>query len=209
MKSLLPPELQHNWSVRDDVPRRERFRELAFAGYRIPRCGLFKDMKRLNVPLVVYTDELAHCGEGKVLWKPGDLDPDTSVRQPFASEYKPDMADHDGTDDDDDGLGTLTVSWRELVVGKFKFVIKYTTRNSWMSNVDGDYEITHHAPACRSADLLTYPMYAIDSTDCDDRFYHFDLNTCPGVPLEAVNLIGRDVLTASVREVCVEWGLIQ
>ncbi len=195
MKSLLPPELQAKWDVRDTVPRRDRFRELAFAGYRIPRCGIYADMRRLGVPLVVYTDELAHCGEGKALWKPGD-----EVRWPksaFCSEYVPDRFKEDGSR-----------SHRELVVGFHKFVIVYTSSQSWMSNVDGEYSVEYHAPADRDHDLMPYPMYAIDSAIHQEAFYHFDLNVCPGVPLEVVNMVGRDVLQQSVAKLCRDRGLI-
>lgn len=128
MKSLLPPELQPAWDVRDTKPRRERLAELAFAGYRIPRCGPFKDMVRLGVPLVVYTDELAHCGEGKVLWKPENAfcwSMDT-----FCSEYVPD--DGDRYTDRDDGV---VFSYRHLFVGGFRFHLRYESTASWMSNV--------------------------------------------------------------------------
>lgn len=204
MKSLLPPELQAKWDVRDTVPRRDRLRELAFAGYRIPRCGLFKDMSRLGVPLVVYTDELAHCGEGKVLWKPGQESPGGWW---FCSEYVPDNS----------CLVALatnqTVSHRKLVVGMMVFHLRYTS-DSWMSNMNGDCRVDSHTthPVSRDNDLLPYPMYAVDYTrqesECDVTLTHFDLNTCPFVPLEVVNMVGRDLLTASVADFCRERGLL-
>ena len=91
MKSLLPPELQAAWNVRDTVSRRERMAELAFAGYSIPRCGRFKDMVRLGVPLVVYTDPFSHCGEGKALWKPENAF--CWSADAFCSEHVPDDGD--------------------------------------------------------------------------------------------------------------------
>lgn len=194
MKSLLPPELQSKWDVRDTVPRRDRLRELAFAGYRIPRCGVFADMVRLGVPLVVYTDELAHCGEGKILWKPG--------QEPmggwwFCSEYV----------QDEEGVG---YSRRMLVVGSWSFVLWYRS-DSWLSNVDGDCGVSpnHFSIQRDSHTLLPYPMFSVDFTHTADGLcHHFDLNTCPGVPLEVVNMVGRDVLTTSVADFCRERGLI-
>jgi hypothetical protein len=199
MKSLLPPELQPQWNVRDTVPRRDRLRELAFAGYNIPRCGMFADMVRLGVPLVVYTDELAHCGEGKELWKPGH-----AFEWPmsaFCSEFIPDSLNEENEKSN---------SRRILRVGRHEFVITYSSSGSWMSNVDGDYEVTNHRfprPGYHS-DLLAYPMYAIDFVVNGDDFVYFDLNTMPGVPVEVVNMVGRDVLQQSVADFCRSRGLI-
>ena len=197
MKSLLPPELQTQWNVRDTVPRRDRLRELAFAGYRIPRCGMFADMVRLGVPLVVYTDELAHCGEGKVLWKPGH-----AFEWPmsaFCSEYIPDS---DSTD-------TLAVTFRELHVGLWKFILRYESSKSWMSNVEGDYSVlTANDERWVSRQIIPHPMFSIDYTVSGDDSVYFDLNVCPGVPVEVVNLVGRDVLQRSVADFCRSRRLI-
>lgn len=199
MKSLLPPELQRHWSIRDHVSRSERFKELAFAGYRIPRCGLFKDMKRLNVPLVVYTDPHAHCGEGKRLWKPGEA-------EPFGFEFCSEYINHETC--------FKSFTRRKLYVGRYEIHLNYTSHSSWMSNVDGEYEFytgPFSWPAIRNHLSMTYPMFAIDfvrMSDMDDFDIAVDLNTCPGVPVEVVNLVGRDKLTESVREVAIEFGYI-
>lgn len=205
MKSLLPPELQSQWNIRDTVPRRDRLRELAFAGYTIPRCGMFADMVRLGVPLVVYTDELAHCGEGKELWKPGD-----EVRWPksqFCSEF---IKGHD----EHGREYTLSYSTRRLVIGDMVFFVDYQSEQSWMSNTDCTYKVRplprgKPNPAARSRDTLPYPMYAIDFViDEDSDDIAVDLNVCPGVPVEVVNMVGRDVLQQSVAEFCRSRGLI-
>ena len=199
MKSLLPPELQASWSVRDAVSREERFKELAFAGCRIPRCGKFKDMVRLGVPLVVYTDEFAHCGEGKVLFKHGGFVPEWSG-DTFCSEYKPDALSTERS----------ALSRRHLFVGGWLFGLHYKSSSSWMSNVDGGFLVLSKTKVNRGLSTIRYPMFSIDYTvDQAGDPFHFDLNTCPGVPLEVVNMVGRDVLTESVREVCVEIGLVK
>lgn len=203
MKSLLPPELQPAWDVRDTKPRRERLAELAFAGYRIPRCGLFRDMVRLGVPLVVYMDDLAHCGEGKVLVKPGYKNADKFAPY-FCSEYVPD-------DLDDDTVSTVH-SHRELVVGDYRFILSYWSSSSWKSNVGGDCKLISRVPGRRAMSdgdcLMPYPMYAVDYTNHGEGFYHFDLNVYPGVPVEVVNMVGRGVLQDSVAAFCRERGLI-
>ena len=198
MKSLLPPELQSQWNVRDTVPRLDRLRELAFAGYTVPRCGMFADMVRLGVPLVVYTDELAHCGEGKVLWEPGH-----AFEWPmsaFCSEYMPSDIYHEHK----------SCHLRHLIVGSFRFQLDYFSRTSWMSNIDGDFSIIQWwepGDWNRDKSLLNYPMFAVDFVG-SERDIAIDLNVCPGVPVEVVNMVGRDVLQKSVAEFCRSRGLI-
>lgn len=173
------------WYENDTVSRRIRFCQLAAAGYAVPRHGLLADMKRLNAPLVMYTDAFAHCGEGKYLILPGYKHYD---RQPhlFASEY----------------LGEIgkkpSVSLRTLWVGDYKAVIEYRSEVSWMSNVDGEYNVlsVRHAPEERARDLLRHPMYAIDFV----RRVAVDLNVCPGLPREVVNAVGREELVRSYKE---------
>lgn len=179
MKSLLPPELQKLWQVRDDVTREERLKELAFAGYKVPRAGQFQDLKRLGVPLVVYTDPYAHCGEGKYLWRPGEPEP---LLYRFCTEFV---------------ARTVTESWsgRELKVGRYYFQLIYHSATGWRSNVDGTYEIRRWGVDSRNLDLLRYPMYAVDLVNG----FAIDLNVCPGVPFECVNAVGREALTESVR----------
>ncbi len=203
MKSLLPASLQSAWDVQDTVTRRARLCELAFAGWKIPRCGEFSDMRRLGGPLVVYTDERAHCGDGKTLWSPGDEAP--WPKSTFCSEYltpKPYMRGR---------------SLRRLVVGRLLFEIDYASDASWMSNVDGSYSVRGRAwDANRASDLLRYPMYAIDlvggglqNADGEWEEFAVDLNVCPGVPLEVVNMVGRETLAESVSSFCHERGYLR
>lgn len=212
MKSLLPPTLQSAWDVQDAVPRRARMTELAFAGYAIPRCGEFSEMRRLNTALVVYLDERAHCGQGKVLWRPGE----TAEWPPstFCSEF---ILSRDEFNDDN----KTAFSVRHLVVGHFFCVVDYQSSSSWMSNVDGTYEVRFLPPemtkhfghpvlkTTRANDLLRYPMYAVDFVVLDEGpDVAVDLNVCPGVPVEVVNAVGREVLRASLEDFCKSRGFI-
>ena len=153
-------------------------------------------MAGLGVPLVVYRDEFAHCGEGKELVRPGDLtlyDPTA-----FCVEYMP-------TQPPD---GEASCSQRLLVVGSFAFELSYFSTSSWMSNVDGEFQLMNwNSSFDRSGDLLPYPMYAIDFVG-PLRDTAIDLNVCPLVPLEVVNLAGRDALAGSVAKFCRDRGLI-
>lgn len=197
MRSLLPAALQGGWDVQDAVTRRARLCELAFAGYRIPRCGEFREMSRLGVPLVVYTDERAHCGEGKVLWRPGE--PAPWYGSTFCSEF----IGHPGP---------TSTSFRWLVVGSYAFHLVYRSDSSWMSNVGGTYDArpswSKDGKTDRATDLLRYPMYAVDYVSFGDEDYAVDLNVCPGVPVEVVNMVGREVLRTSVEEFARERGLL-
>lgn len=214
MKSLLPTALQSAWDVQDTVTRRARLCELAFAGYQIPRCGEFSEMRRLGVPLVVYRDERAHCGQGKVLWRPGEaVDWPPSA---FCSQYVPDS---DGFENNYEHEGStqktsLWVSRRELWVGRWMVELKYTSRVSWMANVGGEYEVVvGPTPSeMRYRELIRYPMFAVDYTRVGDDWtshdYHFDLNVCPHVPVEVVNAVGRETLRASIEDFCKSRGLL-
>jgi hypothetical protein len=106
-------------------------------------------------------------------------------------------------------------STRCLVIGHYEFHLEYYSDHSWMSNVNGRYIIvkTRGGRKFRSVErdqeTIPYPMYAIDfilDEDSDD--IAIDLNVCPGVPLEVVNMVGRDVLQQSVADFCRERGLI-
>lgn len=198
MKSLLPPALQAKWDVRDTVPRRERFRELAFSGYNIPRCGEYGVMARLGNPLIVYTDEYAHCGEGKVLWKPGD--PVDYPADTFCSEF---VGDPDARP---------AKSHRILIIGYYEVHLKYRSDDHWQSNVGGEFHV-YAGPmqweALRTRCVIPYPMFAVDQVVGDSgENVAVDLNTCPGVPTEVVNMVGREVLTESVAKFCRERGMI-
>ena len=197
MKSLLPPALRAAWDVQDAVPRRARLCELAFAGWKIPRCGEFREMSRLGAPLVVYTDERAHCGAGKVLWRPGE--PTAWFGSTFCSEFV-------------GPPGPPAASFRWLLVGSYAFHLVYRSDSSWMSNVDGTYDArpswSENGTTDRGKDLLIYPMYAVDYIAFGDEDYAVDLNVCPGVPLDVVNLVGRDTLAASVSDFCKSRGLL-
>jgi hypothetical protein len=170
------------------------------AGYRIPRCGEFSEMTRLGVPLVAYTDERAHCGLGKELWRPGD----TVCWRPstFCSEF---IGDPDARP---------ARSRRRLIVGHYEIHLDYASEASWMSNVDGDFRVYAGPitwPGLRNTDLLRYPMYAVDQVwdDSEDERVAVDLNVNPYVPLEVVNAVGRDTLTKSVHDFCASRGFLK
>jgi hypothetical protein len=173
------------WDVRDTTSRDERFWELARAGYAIPECGTFSNLSRLNVPLVVYDDPYAHCGEGKRLWKPGDVGARSSQ---FCSRF---IDTHE-----------RPKSSRVLRIGHFEFHLEYTSDDEWRSNV-GDVTCTllRHFDVSREYDLIRYPMYAVDTVHdpLHERNVAVDLNVCPGLPMDVINAVGRETLRESLR----------
>lgn len=182
MKTPHPLQVAMPWG--SGPTRTIQFRILSGAGYRTPRHGAFKLMKRLGIPLVLYEDETAHRGEGKRLWRPGDQYPTALT---FCSEYL------------EPGPDGVAESMRRLVVGSHVFLIRYRgAPGEWRSNVGGDYEVLSYSEVSRHDDLIRWPMYAIDSV----HGHAIDLNYAPGLPLECINWpgVGRYTLRDSVQK---------
>jgi len=129
-------------------------------------CRLSKKCKKL----VVYTDQRAHCGEGKLL-----LDPEQALAdypECLASEY---IGDCPG------------ISWRLLQVGMHTFWIEYRNNDDWRSNY-GDF-ITFQIIGKeqgwakhpeRNITLFKLPLFAIDFA-LGDQLYAVDFNVAPGI----------------------------
>jgi hypothetical protein len=121
--------------------------------------------------LVVYTDERAHCGEGKIL-----LDVrDALERYPhhFCSQYIPATAQ---------GFGS---SLRYLQVGERKWWLRYTSFDDWRSNA-GDVEVQilcEEKPGYHPH--IHEPMFAVDFIRSAAKAYAVDFNIAPG--LEPLN----------------------
>jgi len=175
------------YDVRDTVTRRERLVELACNGVRIVPCGTVAALRKLNRPLVVYTDPLAHCGEGKVLLSGTALD--TTDQTAFASVFLGDPG------------AERFKSNRLLFVGDYCFVLTYES-GFWQSNVNGEYRLEHAEHVTRGQDLFRHPMYSIDFVHdpVSDEDFAVDLNVCPGVPLDVINRFGREALVQSLQE---------
>jgi hypothetical protein len=178
------PEVDWTWErmSRNGISRRQALRALETQGFRVPQHGLVKDLvpnlvSQLNIPgaekilsLVVYVDEHAHAGEGKVLLEAREAlerFPDS-----FACQYLP-VFPH--------GRGT---SFRWLRIGGKQSWLRYDSMDDWRSNC-GEVRIglagIIEEPFFDSLLWRLGPMVAVDFLPIGERLYAIDLNTAPGL----------------------------
>lgn len=163
--------------------RKEALEILSASGFNVPRNGIVEALvseiigdavdpvrrwMMESINLVVYTDEKAHAGEGKVL-----LSMESALcdfPKLFACEYLP-----------TDVLG-VAESYRYLRVGSRQFWLKYTSSDDWRSNCgDVDVEfICEELPSDVVRPTMRYPLYAIDFI-LAGRLYAVDLNVSPKI----------------------------
>lgn len=161
------------------LPRRECLQLLLSHGYDVPAFGevtslLSKTRKPSHLHtiqkvsdecthLVVYTDEKAHCGDGKVLVTREEAL--AKYPEHWAMEYIPEPKG---------------VSWRYLQFGYERFWLEYRSNEDWRSN-RGD--TIWCEVFCREEPLLhptiTMPLFAIDFVP-GKKFWAVDFNIAPG-----------------------------
>lgn len=142
------------------MTRREMLEYLQSLGFRVPIFGRTSDIHdRLRkkhrftgfdhiLDVVVYLDDSAHRGEGKIKIPLRDA----IEKYPYhlATEYIPALPS---------GLG---LSWRYLQLGDKAFWLEYASRNDWRSNY-GDVSIK---VLSRERDgycaRIKYPLFAVD-----------------------------------------------
>lgn len=162
--------------------KRDQFTLLEECGFITPLHGLVMDVWKVvrNPWLVVYDDELKHCGEGKTLW------PRTKAALEIPSKYCSIFIPTT-----DDPL-VHSVSRRLLAVGERMWWLRYES-DDWMSNhaenvdvsvvgetlprdryeLEGDHDFTY---------LKDYPLFAIDFVETPDgRLMAIDFNSAPGL----------------------------
>ena len=163
--------------------RREQFRIMKDAGFKIPPVGTFDDLiekyewdeGRIKF-VVAYTDTLAHVGEGKELWGIGKWKSNPHMGQgrrynekyaTFCSAYV---------------LGPRGVSWRRLQVGRHVFWIEYTSEMDWRSNCgEGDIELLESKLNAGYHPHIRLPLFAIDFVHGAKDMYAIDFNIAPGI----------------------------
>lgn len=156
-----------------------QFYILAKMGFRIPPIGTVEYLYHtwpINTEepeVVVYTDQLKHAGEGKILLpitKAYDLYPNF-----FASAY---LRNDEPT------------TCRALFVGDHYITMKYSSDDAWRSNC-GNVNIeetdisTYIAERtlldAMYAPLTSVPIVAIDFVQYANEMWAIDLNTAPGI----------------------------
>ncbi len=197
--------------------KREQFRILEEAGWLTPPNGVVGEIldswweaERQRVKWVVaYTDETAHCTEGKEVWwkqcaslnrqpKMGyDAQNERANRNyrevycsAFVGSYPQFVAGNQ-----------KSTSLRYLQVGPHVFWIEYSSTESWMSNYgDGDIQVV-----CIELDKgyhpkIRLPLFAVDFV-LGREMYAVDFNTAPGIRGSGVEkvLSGKDCCQALER----------
>ncbi len=171
--------------VTTDGPNRaEMFRLMAAAGYDVPPHGLAEGLPSDDRQVVVYIDERAHRGDGKIVCTARyarGLHPEC-----LSAEYIPEPRG---------------VSWRYLQVGLKRFWLEYRNPGGWRSNVGDDVDVSVF---CQETDGLhpffRLPLFAIDFVP-GQKLWAVDLNVAPGVRGSGVEkvLSGMDA-AASIEE---------
>lgn len=173
-------DVTHRRLSRDGISRRVNLDTLVAMGCRVPPYGRVITLTP-RIPtvaskaLVVYTDQYAHAGEGKVLVTPQQA----LARHPYrlAMVYLP----------PDEGVGT---SYRLLVIGRRGFWLRYRAAEDWRSNCgDGDIKLVEEVNPPTNA--VSLPLYAVDFVRYRNRLYALDFNSAPGLSGTGIESIMR------------------
>lgn len=182
----LPP---HNYVLKriarpkKGISKRNQFELLEQAGFTTPLHGLVRDVwaKTRNDYLVVYDDEFAHCGKGKILAHRTKAAMQASDK--YCSVFIPTTPEP-----------TLEAeSSRLLAIGNRLFWLKYRS-NDWMSNHAEIVDISvtgetlnrdaFSVEGGHDFDFLNrYPLFAIDFVQSlhSGRLLAVDFNSAPGL----------------------------
>jgi hypothetical protein len=159
------------------VPEHGRVRDLA------PRLLAGRPTALADIlDVVVYLDEAAHAGEGKVRLSVTEAmaqHPDA-----YASEFIP---------ANQRGLGE---SLRYLRIGRRQFWLRYTSADDWRSN-SGEAQVGLLCEE-RTADtpwVVPHPLFAVDFVPAGSSLYAVDFNTAPQIGGTGVEerMSGREV----------------
>lgn len=178
---------------------RERLTTLMWLRSRhlhVPVFGRCSHMQKDFSPkslVVVHLDELAHCGDGKILVTYHEalkLFPNCLVVEYLAGEIP--------------GL-----SFRYLSIGKRTWLLEYRSKNDWRSSCgEVDISIKQELDSSK-AHISSLPLFAIDFVKDSDIFYAIDFNSAPGLkytgldsilkPAQVVELIKEKIYVVQNR----------
>jgi hypothetical protein len=195
---------QRNW-----VGRRKLLDVLGQAGFRLPLRGTARKVagNTRRSHLVVYTDEFAHEGQGKVLL------PAFEAAEEYAANY---CTEYVGPTPH-----RRATSVRILQVGNraFRGILSGTmkTGSTWRSNVADEVQARFTDSSGQLAEikpieaevLKPYPLFAVDLVpDEAGNLFAVDFNTAPRLGgTDLGTLLGAQVLTDLVREHVARHGL--
>ena len=176
----------------DAPPRPTMLRYLQRLGHRVPRHGVVKELVPQlpsGAQVVVYLDEDAHRGEGKL-----KLSREQAMGEYpgcYASEYV--------------GSGNA-VTWSHLQIGARSWWLEYVSWSDWRSNQGECCVKVLHEEAPGYHPQIKAPLFAIDFLRDDAYIYAIDFNVAPALahtglpsllyPGEAVKLIKHAISDA-------------
>jgi hypothetical protein len=171
-------------------PKREQFSLLTAAGYMVPPHGTVGEIlggwwdgeQKWVKHVVAYTNEQAHCGEGKVVFGEGQLKSNPDMGAPGGDRFWRERALYCSAFVGDYyqrfGRGC---SVRRLQVGPHVFWVEYRSTESWMSNVgDGSCEVVGVEKGVGFHPAIPLPLFAIDFV-LGKEMYAVDFNSAPGI----------------------------
>ena len=193
----------------------DQFRLLSSLGLRVPFVALGRDMLsdtplRSDDLVVAYTDDRAHCGEGKKLVQLRDLS--LSDDALLCSQWI-----------NTSGLMGDSISYRLLQIGVRSWLLRYEGTGGWMSNHCDDTAIFIKGECLgfqrwANATIDALPLFAIDFVvpvhaptpetieDVIRDGYAIDFNSAPGMRWTGMN----DLLSAiEVYSLVKDWILME
>lgn len=193
-------------------PKREQFRLLEQGGFSTPPHGLVPEVldswwegeKTWVKHVVAYTDESAHCTEGKVVYGRDQFKTNPCMNCPGGDYYWRERSERDrlycsafvGSYHMAASRGGCSL--RRLQIGPHVFWVEYRSTESWMSNYgDGECFVVGVEKDAGFHPFFRRPLFAIDFV-LGREMYAVDLNYGPGVRGSGVEKIlsGPEVVRA-------------
>lgn len=168
---LFKPEIVWKRTVNNGIKRRDIFKTLDTVGLLTPLHGIVDKVvealkEEKGKELIIYTDEYAHCGNGKI-----KLPVSAAMEWSgcYCSEYIESQNEN-------------ATSYRILRIGNKSWLLRYIGYNSWMSNSakEVDIEVLSALRDIKTV-MRNSPMLAIDYVIKDNVAYYIDINTAPGL----------------------------
>jgi hypothetical protein len=171
-------------------PKREQFSLLTAAGFKVPPHGTVGEVleswweaeQTWVKAVVAYTDESAHCAEGKTVFLHGQLKSNPDMGAPGGDRYWRERAMYCSA-----FVGNYYQTFnrgcsiRRLQVGPHVFWVEYRSTESWMSNYgDGTAEVVGVEMDAGYHPHLRHPLFAVDFV-LGKEMYAVDFNTAPGI----------------------------
>lgn len=190
---------------RNDMSKADQFALLENLGFKVPEHGKVSDVytklrekfpgftsKVFNlyaetIRVVVYLDEFAHAGEGKILTTLGD-----ALREYpclYCSRFVESEPSFPGIE--------YATSYRHLQIGRRFFCLRYGGFGSWMSNhakeVEVEFLFEGHEGRGPLSSHVPYPVFAIDMVQSGPWLYAVDFNTAPGIDGTGIPLSPQEI----------------